>query len=287
MVSTSRSPVSTGRQGTRCENWTLAPYMLQKTMIQTLARYDFMNSSYCHGSLGTGQMRVLLVEDYEPLRDSLSQGLKEAGFALDVAGDGEAGLWYANSAEYDVIVLDLMLPKLDGLSLLKQFRKNNTRTCVLILTAKDTTQDRVRGLDLGADDYLVKPFELPELLARVRALVRRKYEAQASIVRIADMEMDTVGRRITRAGQSIELSGREYALLEFLMMRAGHIVTRSDIWEHVYDSNASAESNVVDVHIGHLRRKIERDGLSKLIHTRRGQGYLFGESEECDLSESD
>ena len=232
-------------------------------------------------------MRVLLVEDYEPLRDSLRQGLKEAGFAVDAAADGESGLWHAQGAEYDVIVLDLMLPKMDGLSILKRLRQRNTKTCVLIVTAKDATQDRIKGLNLGADDYLIKPFEFDELLARVRALVRRKYEAQASIIKIADMELDTVAHRASRAGQSIDLSAREYALLEFLMMRAGHIVTREEIWEHVYDFNASVESNVVDVHVGHLRKKIERDNLPRLIHTRRGQGYVLWEPQECDPSDSD
>jgi DNA-binding response OmpR family regulator len=232
-------------------------------------------------------MRLLLVEDYEPLRESLSQGLREAGFALDAAADGAEGLWYAQSSVYDVIVLDLMLPKLDGLSLLRKVRERNAQTCVLILTAKDTTQDRVRGLDLGADDYLVKPFEFPELLARVRALVRRKYQVRTPTLRFADLELDPAARRVARAGRGIELSAREYSLLEFLMVRAGQIVTRTEIWEHVYDFNASVESNVVDVHIGNLRRKIERDNLPRLIHTRRGQGYLLGEPEECDPSGPD
>lgn len=232
-------------------------------------------------------MRLLLVEDYAMLRESVSQGLIEAGFAVDAAADGEEGLWYAQSSSYDVIILDLMLPRLDGLTVLRRLRQKDCHTCVLILTAKDTPEDRVKGLDLGADDYLVKPFVFAELLARVRALIRRKYDAKAPVVRVADLELDTAARTARRAGQSIELSAREYGLLEFLVMRAGQVVTRSDIWEHVYDFNSTAESNVVDVYIGHLRRKIEREGLPKLIHTRRGQGYVIGEVQKCDPSAPD
>jgi DNA-binding response OmpR family regulator len=223
-------------------------------------------------------MRVLIVEDYAPLRKALAQGLQEAGLAVDAAVDGEEGLWYAESGTYDVIVLDLMLPGLDGLTLLKRLRKAGSATHVLILTAKDTLDDRVTGLNLGADDYLVKPFAFEELLARVRALIRRKYEAKSPVIRVADLEIDTGCRMASRAGEPIELTAHEYALLEFLAMRAGRIVTRTDIWEHVYAFHSSPESNVVDVYIGYLRKKIERKGLPRLIHTRRGQGYLLGES---------
>ena len=223
-------------------------------------------------------MRVLVVEDFDLLRDSIVQGLSEAGFAVDSTGDGEQGFWHARNCDYDVIVLDLMLPRLDGLSLLRQLRSINARTSVLILTAKDTSDDRVRGLDLGADDYLVKPFVFSELLARIRALVRRRYDAKSPTVNIADLEIDTAARIVRRAGLRIDLSAREYALLELLAMRVGEVVTRTDIWEHVYSFNSSAESNVVDVFIGHLRRKLELPGQTRLIHTRRGQGYVLGES---------
>jgi DNA-binding response OmpR family regulator len=219
------------------------------------------------------------VEDYELLRESLTQGLREAAFAVDAASDGEEALWYARSNNYDVIILDLMLPKLDGLTVLRRLREKNLQTCVLILTAKDSPEDRVRGLDLGADDYLVKPFVFAELLARVRALVRRRYDSKSPVVKIADMELDTAARLARRAGRVIELSAREYALLEFMAMRVGKVVSRLDIWEHVYDFNSEAGSNVVDVYIGHLRRKIEGDGLPRLIHTRRGHGYVLGETE--------
>ncbi|HEV8378764.1 MAG TPA: response regulator [Tepidisphaeraceae bacterium] len=222
-------------------------------------------------------MRVLVIEDFEPLRSSLAQGLREAGFAVDAEADGESGLWQAESNDYDVVILDLMLPRLDGLSILKRLRANGHRAHVLVLTARDTSQDRIKGLDLGADDYLVKPFVFAELLARVRALVRRRYESKSPLIRIADMEIDTLTRRVNRGGSAVELSAREYALLELLAMRAGQVVTRTEIWEHVYDANSEAESNVVDVFIGHLRRKVERSGLPRLIHTRRGLGYVLGE----------
>lgn len=221
-------------------------------------------------------MRVLVVEDFDLLRDSLVKGLGEAGFATDAAADGEEGLWMATSNDYDVVVLDLMLPQIDGLSVLQKLREKNTGTSVLILTAKDGTEDRVKGLDLGADDYLIKPFAFAELLARVRALVRRKYDVKSPVIKIADLEIDQSARTVHR-GQRIDLSAREYALLEFLALRAGQVVSRTDIWEHVYDFNSSAESNVVDVFIAHLRRKIEREGSPRLIHTRRGQGYILGD----------
>jgi DNA-binding response OmpR family regulator len=220
-------------------------------------------------------MRVLLVEDYAPLRESVAQALAEAGFAVDASADGEEGLWHAQSGGHDVIVLDIVLPKRDGISILKQLRRAGCPTPVLLLTAKDTVGDRVHGLDLGADDYLVKPFALVELLARVRALVRRKYDTAGPIIRIHDLEVNTVSRLVHRAGARIDLTAREYALLEFLAHRTGQIVSRTDIWEHVYDFRSTVESNVVDVYIGYLRKKIERPGWPRLIHTRRGQGYVL------------
>jgi DNA-binding response OmpR family regulator len=222
-------------------------------------------------------MRVLLIEDYDLLRQSLEQGLREEGYAVDAARDGETGLWHARSGQYDVIVLDLMLPRIDGLSILKTLREENSPSLVLILTAKDSTGDRIKGLDAGADDYLVKPFELGELLARVRALVRRKYDAKSPVIQIGDLKIDTTARQVSRGGERVDLSAREYALLEFMAHRVGQVVTRTEIWDHVYDDASTAESNVVDVFIGHLRKKIERDGQPRLIHTRRGIGYQLGE----------
>jgi DNA-binding response OmpR family regulator len=223
-------------------------------------------------------MRVLIIEDYAPLQQAVRQGLEEAGFAVDVASDGEEGLWYARGGEYDVIILDLMLPAVDGLTILKDLRAQGRQTHVLILTAKDTLADRVLGLNLGADDYLVKPFGFDELLARVRALVRREYKSKNPVLRVGDLVVDTSARVVHRGTELLDLTPREYALLEFLAFRAGQLVSRSDIWEHVYDFHSSADSNVVDVYIGYLRRKIERPGTPRLIHTRRGQGYLLAES---------
>ena len=221
-------------------------------------------------------MRLLLVEDYPPLRRSIAKGLREAGYAVDATGDGEEGLWYASSGEHDVIVLDLMLPKVDGLTILRRLREKGSPAHVLILTAKDTVDDRVRGLELGADDYLVKPFAFDELLARVRALVRRKYEAKSPVIAVGDLEMDTRARAVRRGGRAIGLTAREYALLEFLALRAGQVVTRTDIWEHVYDFAAEPNSNVIDVYVARLRKKLELDGRPPLIHTRRGIGYVLG-----------
>lgn len=222
-------------------------------------------------------MRVLLVEDYPPLQKSLAKGLREAGYAVDVTGEGEEGLWYAQSNDYDVIVLDLMLPKVDGLTLLRRLRKEGSTVQVLILTAKDTVDDRVKGLDLGADDYLVKPFAFEEFLARVRALVRRNYESRSPAIRVADLEINTSTRVVRRAGQVIDLTAREYALLELLALQAGQVVSRAEIWEHIYDFRDESTSNVTDVYILYLRRKLERDGRPRLIHTRRGVGYVLGE----------
>ena len=221
-------------------------------------------------------MRILLVEDYAPVREAVAQGLREAGFAVDAAAGGEQGWWYASSGEYDVIILDLMLPGLDGLTILKRLRAAGRNTHVLILTARGDVADRVQGLDLGADDYLAKPFAFEELLARVRALVRRKYDAKDPAITIADLRIDTAARTVARRGRPVDLTPREYALLEYLALRAGHVVTRTEIWEHVYDFHSTAESNVVDVYIGYLRRKLDLPGAPPLIHTRRGQGYLLG-----------
>ena len=221
-------------------------------------------------------MRILLVEDYLPLQRSVARGLREAGYAVDAAGDGEEGLCYARSGEYDVIVLDLMLPKLDGLTVLRRLREKRNPARVLILTAKDTLDDRVGGLNAGADDYLVKPFAFEELLARVGVLVRRKYEIPSPVIRVADLEVDTSTRAVRRAGQSVDLTGRQYALLEFLALRTGRVVTRTEIWQHIYDFAAEPGSNVIDVHVRSLRKKLDRGGRPRLIHTRRGLGYVLG-----------
>jgi len=222
-------------------------------------------------------MRALVVEDYAPLRNAVRDGLVEAGFAVDIAANGEDGLWHAKQNPYDVVVLDIMLPKLDGLEVLRRLRATGSRVPVLILTAKDTVDDRVAGLDLGADDYLVKPFAFAELLARVRSLIRRRYDTRDPTIKVADLEIDTIRRRVRRGTAVVTLSAKEYALLEYLALRAGQLVTRTEIWEHVYDFNSEARSNVVDVYIGYLRKKL---GPPSLIHTRRGMGYVITELEE-------
>ncbi len=218
-------------------------------------------------------MRVLVVEDYLPIQKAVAKSLREAGFAVDATADGAEALWFASNNEYDVVVLDLMLPSLDGLTVLQRLRAGGRSSHVLVLTARDTVQDRVRGLDAGADDYLVKPFAMEELLARVRALARRAYCAKNPTLVVADLVINTSRQEVSRAGDAVSLTAREYALLEYLAMRAGQVVPRTDIWEHLYEFRADADSNVVDVYIGYLRRKIERPGRPILIHTIRGVGY--------------
>ena len=221
-------------------------------------------------------MRLLLIEDYRPVRESLAKGLREAGYAVDATGDGEEGLWYARGNDYDVMILDLMLPGVDGLSILQKLRAEGRQGHVLILTAKDTLEDRVTGLDSGADDYLVKPFAFQELLARVRALLRRSYRRKNPRIEVQDLRIDLTTQRLWRGQEEILLTPREYALLEYLALRAGEVVSRTEIWEHVYEFNSSASSNVVDVYIGYLRKKIERPDRPSLIDTVRGRGYTLG-----------
>lgn len=222
-------------------------------------------------------MRILVIEDFRPLRTAIERGLGEDGYAVDATGDGQEGLCYVRSNPYDVLILDLMLPKVDGLTILRAIRREELAVRVLILTAKDEIEDRVAGLDAGADDYLVKPFAFSELLARVRALVRRHHEQPDPVLCIADLEIDTVAKRVRRVGGVIELTAREYSLLEYLARRADRVVSRTEIWEGIYAFNNNAQSNVVDVYIGYLRKKLNDGGRANLIHTRRAQGYLFGE----------
>ena len=220
-------------------------------------------------------MRILMIEDYAPLRKAITQGLREAGFAVDTTKDGDEGLAFAEAGDYDVILLDLMLPKIDGLTLLQRLRAQRNAVHILILTAKDTLDDRVKGLNMGADDYLVKPFAFEELLARIHALVRRKYNAKSSLLQIDDLEVDTVAKAVTRSGRPVELTAHEYAVLEVLALKADRVVTRAMIWDRIYDYSAEQNSNVIDVFIGNLRKKLEREGAPRLIHTRRGIGYVL------------
>jgi DNA-binding response OmpR family regulator len=218
-------------------------------------------------------MRLLLIEDSARLRSTLERGLRKAGYAVDSARDGREGLWLATENEYDVLVLDLMLPEVDGLTVLRTLREQGKATHVLILSAKDMVEDRIQGLRMGADDYLVKPFSFDELCARLEALVRRSYQAKNPVIRIGDLEVSTVARRAWYAGREVRLTPREYALLEVLVLRAGQVVSRRDLWEHLYAFDSEAASNVVDVLVYSLRKKL--DGAQGLIQTRRGEGYVI------------
>jgi DNA-binding response OmpR family regulator len=224
-------------------------------------------------------VRVLIIEDSAPIVRAVRQGLEEEGFAVDVAVDGEEGDVKARTTGYDVIILDRMLPKLpdkeDALWLLRKWRAAGINTHVLVLTAKTQTTDKVTGLDSGADDYLAKPFDFAELLARVRALVRRGHQQKDPILRCYDLEIDTAARVVRRGGQAIHLTPREYALLEFLAFNRGKVVTRSMIWEHLYDEYDENTSNVVDVYIRYLRNKIDKNFDPPLILTRWGEGYML------------
>lgn len=223
-------------------------------------------------------MRLLVVEDSVRLQQSLTTALRKSGYAVDVAGDGEEGLWLAVENAYDAIVLDIMLPKRDGLSVLSELRRKGNAVHVLLLTARDTVADRVAGLRAGADDYLVKPFALEELLARVEALCRRSYGHKDSRLSVADLEVDLAARAVRRGGQPVELTAREYLLLEYLTHRRGQVVSRSEIEEHIYDGQVDPMSNVVDSAICTLRKKLGADDAPALIHTRRGLGYVLEES---------
>ena len=227
-------------------------------------------------------MRVLVIEDEPGVAQFIQQGLTEAGYAIDVTRDGSEGLDFALAKTYDAIVLDIMLPKLNGLELLREIRNQRIKTPVLLLTARDGIDDRVQGLDSGADDYLVKPFAFPELLARLRALLRRPPLQSDAILQVGDLEMDLTRHEVRRAGQIIELSQREFALLELLLRHPNQVLTRTQIMEHVWNFNFYSETKVVDVYIGYLRRKIEQDFDYPLIHTIRGVGYRLSAKGQND-----
>ncbi len=218
-------------------------------------------------------MRVLLVEDEARIAAFIRKGLQEEQYVVDVAEDGDAALDFVVAADYDLLILDVMLPRRDGFSVCKEIRRRGIHTPVLMLTARDAVDDRVRGLDAGADDYLVKPFAFKELLARLRALARRPAETQSSELRAGDLVLDTTTHHITRAGQAVELSAREYRLLEFLLRHRGQPLTRLQIAEGVWGYDFDANSNVVDVYIRYLRRKVDDPFRTKLIQTVRGVGY--------------
>jgi len=216
-------------------------------------------------------MRLLVVEDERDLAQTLRRALEEEAFAVDLAEEGEDALFKIREMNYDAVILDLMLPRLDGWAVLEATRADGIRTPVLLLTARDMIEDRVRGLNLGADDYLTKPFALAELIARVRAMIRRAYGNPASTLRLGDVTIDTAARQVARNGAPIELTAREFAILELLTRSRGSVVGRSAICEHIYNEDTDVLSNVIDVHIAALRRKLGPD----VIRTRRGEGYII------------
>src|SRR5688572_19901268 len=218
-------------------------------------------------------MRILVVEDEDSIAQFIQQGLSEAGYAVDLVGDGRLGLDYALGVTYDAIILDIMLPGLNGFALLRELRSQHVMTPVLCLTARDTVEDRVRGLDVGADDYLVKPFAFTELLARLRALLRRPPLQTQTLLQVADLEMNLATRKVHRGGKPVNLSALEFSLLEYLMRHPNQVLSRTQIGEHVWNIDFDNESNVIDVYIGYLQRKIDKGVEEKLIHTIRGVGY--------------
>lgn len=215
-------------------------------------------------------MRILIVEDEPDLLRSLARALREEGYAVDTAADGEDGLFKAESADYDAVVLDVMLPKLDGWGILSRLRKSK-KTPVLMLTARDQSKDRVRGLDTGADDYVVKPFDLSELFARLRALIRRSANKTTNRIEIDDVAIDLAARNVTRGGKAVELTAREYSLVEFLALHRSKVVTRTALYEHLFDEDDATLSNLLDVHVSNIRKKLGHE----FIVTRRGHGYCI------------
>jgi two-component system copper resistance phosphate regulon response regulator CusR len=220
-------------------------------------------------------MRILLVEDEPRMVNVIAKGLREQSYAVDVAGDGEAALYQASINDYDVIILDVLLPKQDGFEVCRELRGRGDATPVLMLTARATVDDRLTGFDAGADDYLTKPFSFRELVARVRALMRRDPQLRPDVFQLDDLIVDSASHRVTRAAREIELTAKEYALLEFLTRRAGQLVSRSEIAAHVWDDSFDPFSNTIEVYMNRLRKKIDDEYPVKLLHTRRGEGYIL------------
>ena len=226
-------------------------------------------------------MRVLILEDDASLSRLLKRGLTEAGFSADTAADGETGLHLASTESYDAMVLDLMVPVLPGLTVLRTLRERDNMVPVLVLTARDAVTDRIAGLDQGADDYLTKPFALAELVARLRALIRRDHRVVRPVVQVADLTVDLAARRVTRAGRTIDLPAKQFALLELLALQRDGIVTRAQIHDKLWDGDSDTLSNVVDVHVCRLRDLVDRSFGQRLIHTVRGQGYMLAAKEDA------
>ena len=225
-------------------------------------------------------MRILIAEDDRKVAGFLKKGLKEEQYAVDVCYDGEEALFQAQVNQYDLVILDVMLPKKNGFSVCKEIRKEGNLTPILMLTARDQLEDKVKGLQEGADDYLTKPFAFEELLARIQALLRRTQDYKTKTLKVGDLELDPVARKITREGKPITLTGKEYALLEYLMRNKSRVITQSMIIDHVWDMNYDGLSNVVNVYINHLREKIDKGFSQKYIHTIRGVGYKIDENED-------
>jgi len=226
-------------------------------------------------------MRILVIEDDSSVLDYISRGLRESGFTVDQAGDGKEGLFRASSEKYDAMVVDRMLPGVDGLTIIKTLRGADNNTPALILSALGEVDDRVKGLKAGGDDYLVKPFAFAELLARIEALLRRKESSAAQTrLRVADLEMDLLSHKVTRAGKSLNLQPREFRLLEYLMKHAGQVVTRTMLLENVWDYHFDPQTNVIDVHISRLRQKLDKEFDKPLLKTVRGAGYMLDEPEQ-------
>lgn len=222
-------------------------------------------------------MRILIAEDERDLNEIIARKLEREGYSVDACFDGREALDYLEAAEYDAAILDIMMPRMDGLTVLRQMRLQGNRTPVMFLTDRDAVEDRVEGLDAGATDYLVKPFSFQELMARVRAMTREKYGAGTSLLQTGDLVMDTASQEVRRGGRRIELSAKEYALLRYMMMNAGIVLSRSRIENHVWNYDYDGGTNVVDVYIRYLRRKIDEGEEQKLIHTVRGRGYVLRE----------
>ena len=225
-------------------------------------------------------MRMLLVEDEKKVADFVARGLRAEQFALDVAYDGTTGWEMASKRQYDLVILDLMLPGLSGAELLRQLRQNGGTAAVLVLTARDSTNDKVEIFEAGADDYLTKPFALAELLVRVKALLRRPPVERSQVLRVADLEMDRLSQQVRRAGKRLELTSKEYGLLEYLMANTGQVLSRTMIVEHVWDESFENLTNIVDVYVRHLRMKVDDGFPTKLIQTVRGAGYTLTEGKE-------
>ena len=225
-------------------------------------------------------MRLLLVEDDDALREILAKRLKQEGYAVDACANGNEGLDYALQTPYDGMLLDIMLPGIDGLTLLSHLRARGVNCAVLLLTARDAVDDRVRGLDCGADDYLTKPFAYEELSARLRAMLRRHAPSRSPVLRVGALEMDTVAHTVHRGGRAISLTAKEYALLEYMMRNAGQVLTPSQLYDHVWDYQGAFDSNLVPVYIGYLRAKLDRGEDTPYIHTVRGFGYVLREGRD-------